>query len=87
MHWKRDASELTSIHLWLRKNFGSPLNCEQCGLIGEKVKTLRRNNWNIQWAKLKGKEYERERDNFWGLCSRCHRLYDHHSTARTLQVD
>lgn len=61
------------LHIWLVKTFGNPLKCESCGEIG--YKSIK-NRWNIEWALVKGKKYERMRENFWGLCIRCHRNYD-----------
>lgn len=67
----------SSIHQWLIKNFGNPARCEKCGKVGMKQKGVRKNHWNIQWAKIKNKEYGYKRDNFWGLCANCHIKYDY----------
>ena|SRR3990167_10318964 len=64
-NWKGDKVGYFGIHDWLQLNFGKANKCEQCGSIKK-----------IQWAKLKGKEYERKRENFWQLCSKCHIIYD-----------
>lgn len=64
-NWKGDKVGYYGIHDWLQLHFGKANKCEQCG----SVKT-------IQWAKLKGKKYERKRENFWQLCARCHVFYD-----------
>ena len=42
-----------AVHDWLQVNFGKALKCEQCG-----------SDKNVQWAKLKGKPYQRKRKNF-----------------------
>ncbi len=61
------------VHSWLYHNFGSPEKCEKCSSLGYKNKG---NKWSIQWAKIKGKEYIRVRENFMALCARCHIFYD-----------
>lgn len=53
------------IHSWLYTNYGKAQKCEQCG-----------NSERVQWAKLKGKDYDWKRENFWQLCSWCHMEYD-----------
>jgi len=66
-NWKGDNVSRAGIHQWLVRIYGRPNKCEICGLIGGR---------NINWAKLKGKEYERKRENFWRLCDKCHMNYD-----------
>lgn len=66
------ASEYTLIHMWLKQQFGRANKCELCGRtevpVGKAV--------YFHWAKLKGKPYARERNNFWMLCFKCHKRYD-----------
>lgn len=64
-HWKGDSVGYCGIHDWLQLHFGKADKCEQCGSIKR-----------VQWAKIKGKEYKRKRENFWQLCSSCHIVYD-----------
>jgi len=71
-NWKGDDVKYMGLHNWLRRNLGNPKQCEQCGLTGRVVK----GRWNIDWAKVEGKPYERKRENFLGLCRRCHKIYD-----------
>ena len=54
--WKGNKVGYSSQHSWLKRNFGNPLKCEQCGKLGAKNKG---NKWDIQWALLKGCKYER----------------------------
>jgi len=79
--WKGDKAGYGAIHTWLKTNFGNPPKCENCGKIGKKINDL----WNIHWAKLKNKEYERKRENFWGLCANCHIDYDGTSVGRLVK--
>lgn len=53
------------VHSWLYTHYGKASECEQCG-----------STTRVQWAKLKGKPYERVRENFWQLCCLCHIEYD-----------
>ena len=62
----------TSIHQWLKWNFGHGEKCERCGLIGKK--TARK--WNIEWALKPGLEYKKIREHFEALCRSCHRKQD-----------
>lgn len=63
--------EYDAIHAWMRYNFGRQPNCEKCGKEGSK-----KNHWNIDWALVRGKTYERKRENYIGLCKSCHQSYD-----------
>ena len=60
------------IHVWLKRQYGNPIKCEICKVQGKKEKRT----WSIQWAVRQGKNYEKNRDNFIGLCRPCHFLYD-----------
>lgn len=57
-----------SVHTWLRKVFGVAYKCENKGCVDPSI--------HFQWAKLKGREYDFNRDNFVMLCGRCHYYYD-----------
>lgn len=65
-NWKNDKVGYHGIHSWLRKTFGKADKCE--------------NNENhkgeFEYALLKGKKYERKRENFKKLCHSCHAKYD-----------
>jgi hypothetical protein len=62
------SSEYSGIHQWMRKNFGKADMCEH----PDCPHTSKR----FVWAKLKGKRYEKRRENFWMLCNSCHYRYD-----------
>lgn len=64
-NWIGDKIGYYGIHSWLKNYFGKATKCQQCGSIK-----------NIVWAKLKGKKYQRKRENFWMLCAKCHVHYD-----------
>ena len=65
---KGDNVAYRTIHSWLSKRFGKADRCEQVDCEG-KSKTF-------DWSKLRGKKYERKRENFWKLCRSCHIKYD-----------
>ena len=64
-HWVRDKVGYCGVHDWLKTNYGLAEKCEKCGSKNR-----------VQWAKLKDKEYQRKRENFWQLCQHCHLDYD-----------
>ena len=61
-------SEYAQIHYWLKVNFGLAKMCEnpKC------PKTSKVFNW----AKIRGKDYAKNRKNFKQLCRICHSKYD-----------
>lgn len=71
-HNYKDKVGYYAVHDWLYLNFGKATKCEQCG--SERC---------VQWAKRKGFDYLRIRENFWQLCARCHMYYD--GTVITMQ--
>lgn len=75
-NWKGDNISRRGIHAWLIRIYGQPNVCEKCGLVGGS---------NIDWAKIKGKKYERKRKNFWRLCHKCHLKYDEVKGKRFLK--
>jgi len=68
-NWQGDNVGRIGIHIWLKKFFKKTHICEFC----KEKKTKGR---KTEWAKLKGKKYERKRENFIELCCPCHRKYD-----------
>lgn len=61
-------SEYKSVHFWLRKKYGKATFCEAENCAGKsKV---------FQWAKLPEVSYEKKRENFIRLCSKCHANMD-----------
>jgi len=64
--WKGKNAKVSSKHTWLTKYYKKG-PCEHCG----ENKKLR------DWALIKGKEYEHNRDNYMPLCRSCHLKYDY----------
>lgn len=67
-NWKGNKIGYNRIHGWLRNTFGKANRCESL------ICTHRSNNYH--WALIKGKQYQRKRENFKPLCVSCHRIYD-----------
>jgi len=68
-NWRGNDVGMIGIHRWLTKNFKKERVCEFCGKENK-------NMLGIDWALLKGKAYERKRENFIELCRSCHAIYD-----------
>lgn len=62
-NWKGAEAGYGAIHTWIRRQFGPPLVCEQCGTTSA---------GRYEWHNLSGK-YRRGRDDWQGLCTSCHR--------------
>lgn len=67
-NWTGNNISYKGLHNWLFDTFGKANKCENesCLNISNKY----------EWAKIKGKRYERKRENFRMLCISCHRIYD-----------
>lgn len=76
--WSGDEVGYHGIHKWLRREFGKANMCESKKCEG----------WCKQydWAKIKGKKYERKRENFKKLCTSCHRKYDMTQEQKKLAI-
>lgn len=61
--WKGDEVGYGGLHIWMRKEFGTPSKCERCG-----TETAKR----YEWAN-KSRTYKRERADWERLCVPCHR--------------
>lgn len=55
-----------SIHIWVRRKFGTPSKCEHCKTTSSK---------KFEWANISG-SYELDRSDWARLCCKCHRRYD-----------
>lgn len=66
--WKGDAVGYSGIHWWLRETFGNANHCDNAKCLSKSKR--------FEWAKLKGKGYQRKRNNFFQLCKSCHATYD-----------
>lgn len=58
-----------AIHTWQLRNFGKATKCENpnCTTVGCKT---------FDWALIKGKTYDKVKENFMQLCRGCHVKYD-----------
>lgn len=66
--WIGDKVGYSGIHDWLYLNYGKANICENKWCLGTSRK--------FQWAKLEDRKYERRKENFVQLCTRCHVRYD-----------
>ncbi len=67
-NWKGEQVKYAGLHRWLSKNYGKAVYCEN-------ILCLKLSN-KFQWAKLRGKEYTRDKNNYAKLCVKCHMNYD-----------
>lgn len=67
-YWKGDDVGYAGLHTWLNITYGKADRCEnkKCLKISQ----------TFHLAKLRGKNYERKRENFIMLCVSCHNRYD-----------
>jgi len=66
-NWKGDEVGYQGVHIWIRKNKGTPKKCEECG-------TTNRKKW-YEWAN-KDHTYKRNLEDWIRMCRGCHRKYD-----------
>lgn len=66
--WKGDNVKYQAIHSWLRINFGRANKCENQDCNGQSK--------TFEWILIKGRIYERKRENFKMMCKSCHHRYD-----------
>ena len=69
--WKGAEVGYYGVHVWIKKMFGNPEKCEDCGKIGEK----KGRKWNIEWSNCDHK-YRRVKEDYIGRCVKCHGEYD-----------
>lgn len=66
--WKGEKAGYQSKHTWVRKHFGQPKRCENCGKDNLTSK-------KINWANI-SKKYIRKRWDWVRLCKSCHNKFD-----------
>lgn len=60
------------LHKWVYRTFGKyPKECLNCGILGE----LKNNRWTIEYANKSGM-YQRIKEDWLMLCTKCHRKHD-----------
>ncbi len=57
----------SGLHMWVRKQLGTPDTCEHCG--------VKQNGHKIHWANKSG-EYKKDLSDWIRLCVPCHSKYD-----------
>lgn len=63
--WKIDAVSYVTLHDWVRRHKGKPVECVYCG-----------GKTNISWASISHKA-KRDLNDYISLCRRCHFMYDY----------
>lgn len=69
--WKGNEVGYGGLHMWIKKERGNPIVCEECNKKGEKIN----GKWNIEWAN-KDHKYRRKKEDWLGLCKLCHIEHD-----------
>jgi hypothetical protein len=68
--WKGNSVSYAGLHRWVRRNFGRPESCENCGRFNKvEGRTL------IDYASKDGL-YTRLKKDWLKLCRKCHKSYD-----------
>jgi hypothetical protein len=77
--WKGDSASYNAIHMWLKKYYGTPMECEnkKCSYprTNKNGKVLLKPS-KFEYALKHGKNYSHNRNNFITLCVSCHAIYD-----------
>ncbi|MEK6884170.1 MAG: hypothetical protein AABY22_31360 [Nanoarchaeota archaeon] len=71
--WKGDSAGYQSKHQYLVRNYGNPIKCDFCRILGKKEKDGR---WSIHYALIIGFEHSHNRNHYYSLCRKCHGKYD-----------
>lgn len=78
-NWKGKKAGLTAIHKWIQNHYGKANKCEMENCTGESS--------TYHWSKLKDKEYEQKRENYWMLCVKCHSKYDRGDMTKEYKLE
>lgn len=62
--WMGERVGYRALHTWVRRTFGEPVVCEECG-----------SRKNVEWANM-NHFYRRNREDWKALCKKCHVRYD-----------
>lgn len=64
--WKGDKIGYWGIHAWIKREYGSPKKCDDCGTTTAK---------KFEWANI-SKKYIRDISDWKRLCTKCHNSFD-----------
>ena len=73
--WKGDKVGYEALHAWVRRRFGKPDHCEDCGATEVR----------FEWAN-KSRTYKRDRLDWMMLCISCHRKHDAQFADKKLRL-
>lgn len=72
VEWKTKNPSYGSVHTWLLKHHkNTKTKCHKCD-----------GNRFLEWALKKGKKHTHNLNNYWILCSSCHKKYDYTDERR-----
>lgn len=74
-NWKGNSVGYGTLHMWVNKNLGRPMQCSHCGRVDKR---------SYDWANL-SHEYKRELSDWVRLCRPCHRQYDYGNIDMVLE--
>lgn len=80
--WKGKEVGYNTIHRWVQRYFGHPRQCTECNIDG---KLNASGKWSIDWSNISGK-YKRVKNDWRGLCRRCHYHNDQGQKKATVYV-
>lgn len=75
--WKGESASYQTLHQWIRRHFGRPTKCEECGKDDV--------NSNYEWANI-SHQYTRDRTDWKTMCISCHRKYDKRPNRPTSRI-
>ena len=75
-NWKGDTLSKGGIHSWMKRTYGSPRKCDECGITNAK---------RFDWASI-DHTYLRNRSKWRRLCRSCHRKYDYRNKNKYVKT-
>ena len=66
--WKGKSISYKGLHDYINKYFGKAYKCEN--------PNCKKHYKKFEWSLKKGRQYSRNRNDYWMLCVSCHRAYD-----------
>lgn len=79
-NWKGDKAGYHAIHIWINKEWGKAVLCENTECVYPRKNAAR--SWvkkprRYEWALKRGRTYTRHREDYYQLCKSCHAKYDY----------
>lgn len=79
-NWKGNDASYFAIHMWNNKEWGKASKCDNTQCVYPRKNAAR--SWvhtpkRFEWALKRGREYTRNRKDYYQLCKSCHAKYDY----------